>query len=249
MKKILGVAIGMVLLGAAIVWATGEGNMEGAETKVMGFPGSHGSLWQLKGAQPYLIGGYGDNFSHNGEKVKPVTGDAKVLLDAEQDMGIMIATINGTINPEKGKIYTGQIKLVYKVLPKKGPSFMEGGVADFVYLHGDTGQGPPVMPKTRTFIGAWSPVDVYVDEKLVYKNLHGHMMYTEKVRDTVTQAIYADASRKTFYSPKNPKEGYIVNPDGRELHFVAHTAEKDPNNFPPHTVWIHLNFEEAGEIK
>jgi len=249
MKKAMLIVLSLLVMGAGMVWADEMGHMGGSSKEVKSFAGTHGAVWQLRGTNPHLIGGYGDNFSYSGEKVKPVKGEAKVLLDAEQNIGIMIVKFNGSINPEKDKVYTGEIKLIYTVLPAKGPSFWEGGVADFVYIHGDTGQGPPVMPKTRTFLAAWSPVDVYVNGDLVYENLDGHMMYTERSRDPKTQAIYADSSRKTYYSPKRSNNGYIIDPDGRELHFVAHSKVKDPNNFPPHTVWIHLNFEDVKEIK
>lgn len=232
------IAVGLILMGSVMSWAKEE---------VKSFPGSHKAIWQLEGSQPYLIGGYGDNFSYSGENVKSLTGEASVLVDAEQNIGIITVVVNGTIHPEKDKVYSGQIKLVYQVLPTDGPLFWEGGVADFVYIHGDTGQGPPVMPKLRTFLASWAPVDVYVDGKLVYEALDGHMMYTERSRDPRTQAIYADASRTSYYSPMEPGKGYVVAPDEKELHFVAHSTVKDPDNFPPHTVWIHLNFEEVKE--
>jgi len=80
-------------------------------------------------------------------------------------------------------------------------------VADFVYVHGDTAPGPPVMPKVRTFLGSWGPVDVYIGGELVYQGLDWHIMLTERSRDLTTNAIYADADRKSFYSPVEPTKG------------------------------------------
>lgn len=218
-----------------------------AQEEVLGFEGKHGPVWSLRGARPFLIGGYGDNFAYAGEGVVALEGEAEVLLNAEEDTGTMTAVVNGTIHPEKGKTYSGEIKIVYHVAPTDGPAFWEGGVADFVYIHGDTEQGPPVMPRIRTFLAAWAPADVYVNGELVYEGLDGHMMYTERARDTITQAIYANADRTAFYSPMTPSEGYIVAPEERELHLVAHSTVEDPDNFPAHTLWIHINFEEAIE--
>lgn len=247
MKKLLIVAVGIFLITSSLSWADHPAD---APKDVQSFPGAHEAVWYVVGMKPHLIGGYGDNFNYSGDKVTPLTGEATVFVDAEQDTGIMIVTVQGTIQPEKDKTYTGEIMLVYKVLPKpKAPAFQEGGVADFIYLHGDSKQGPPVMPKVRTFLGAWALADLYVDGKLVYKDLDGHMMFTERSRDPETQAIYADASKTTIYSPKTPGKGYVIDPEGRELHFVAHSMEEDPDNFPPNTVWIHLNFEEAKEAQ
>ncbi len=247
MKKILIIFVGVFLITSSISWAD---QPEKGPKDVKSFPGAHDVVWQVVGAKPHLIGGYGDNFNYSGDKVTPLTGEAKVFVDSEQEIGMMIVKVHGTIHPEKEKTYTGEIMLVYKVWPQpEAPAFQEGGVADFIYLHGDSKQGPPVMPKLRAFLGAWALADLYVDGKLIYKDLDGHMMYTERSRDPETQAIYADESKTTFYSPKTPEKGYVIDPEGRELHFVAHSMEQDPDNFPSNTVWIHLNFEEAKEVQ
>ncbi len=215
-------------------------------TSVSSFMGMHDSLWTLKATSPFLIGGYGDNFNYDGSNVSPMFGKAMVKLDAERDTGTMVVTLKGTINPQKGKSYTGDIKIYYKI-DKGGPDYKEEGVADFIYLHGDTKQGPPLMPKLRTYLAAWGSTDVYVNDKLVYQNLDGHMMLTERSRDTKTRAIY-NKDKSGFYSPNDPTNASIADPDSQELHFVAHSKQADKKNFPPHTVWIHINFEDVTDI-
>ena len=211
------------------------------------FEGEHAPVWNLKASRGRLIGGYGDNFNYDGSKVVDIGGEAEARLDVDKDTGLATATFTGTINPEQGKTYTGEIKLVYKQFQGEMP-FQEGGIADFIYLHGDTGQGGPVMPTIRGFVSAWGPADVFVNGELVYQGLAGHVMLTERARDLTTNVIYADAGRTTPYSPKEPAKGYIVAPDEWELHFVAHSEAEDPNNFPPNTVWIHLNFATVEEV-
>jgi hypothetical protein len=169
-----------------------EGEIQSKE--VIEFEGEHPPLWHLKAKKPFLIGGYGDNFNYDGSRVTPLLGKAKVILDSVKETGTIAVSLTGTINPEKGKTYTGKIKIYYRIATK-GPAFWEGGVADFIYLHGDTKQGPPVMPKTRTFLGVWGYADVYVNGELVYEGLDGHVMYTERTRDTATKAIYSEAPR------------------------------------------------------
>lgn len=238
----------LLFAGGSILSASSLSADEPAQTgsEVLGFVGEHDSVWYLKATNPLLIGGYGDNFSYDGSRVVPLKGSAEVVLDAKRNTGDMSVTIQGTIKPEKGKVYTGEIKLVYSIA-EEGPAFWEGGVADFVYLHGDTGQGPPVMPKVRTFLGAWGLADVYVNGELVYEGLDGHMMYTERSRDPETRAIY-NRDRTGFYSPKDPANYSIAGPLDKEIHFVAHDTVADPQNFPPHSVWIHLNFEEVFDL-
>lgn len=215
-------------------------------SEVLSFAGQHQQTWHLKATKPLLIGGYGDNFNYDGSNVTPLLGVAEAVFDAEKDLGTAVVNLKGSIHPEKGKIYSGDIMLVFRV-KKGGPAFQEGGVADFVFLHGNTKQDAPVMPKTRTFLGMWGDADVYVNNQLVYKNLMGHMMYTERVRDTKSRAIY-NKDKSGYYSPQNPDNGSVAAPDEKELHFVAHNMEEDKNNFPNHSVWIHLNFETVTDI-
>ncbi len=215
--------------------------------KVLGFKGSHDPVWRLIGTKPHLIGGYGDNFSYDGSRVVPIIGEGEVVLDAENDRGTAKYTVYGTIYPEKDKIYSGEITFIYRVADE-GPAFQEGGVADFIYLHGDTKQGAPVMPTNRTFLGSWGKADIFVNGSIVYRDMMAHVMYTERTRDTKTQGIY-NSDKSGFYSPKSPADGSIADRKGKELHFVAHSAKEDRGNFPPHSMWIHLNFEEVRELK
>ena len=247
-RMLIGFAVGCMALSvmASAYGDTGGSAKGNVAMEVIGFDGSHSPVWDLKADSPLLIGGYGDNFNYNGSQVVPMLGKAKVILDTERDGGAMVVKLKGTINPEKGKTYTGDITIHYAIA-KGGPAFREGGVADFIYLHGDTKQGPPVMPKVRAFLAAWGSADIYVNDELVYKGMDGHMMYTERARDPKTRAVYK-RDRSGFYSHKDPANGSVVDPNGRELHFVAHSMQQDKGNFPPHTVWIHLNFQNVTDL-
>jgi hypothetical protein len=102
------------------------------------------------------------------------------------------------------------------------------------------------MPKVRTFLASWGSADVYVNGKLVYPKLMGHIMYTEGSRDHVSQEVY-NSKKLGHYDPKKPADGSVADPNARELHFVAHNMKPDKGNFPPHAVWLHINFEDASE--
>ena len=124
----------------------------------------------------------------------PVDGTATVEVDAETNSGRMEVLFNGTITPEKGKTFTGDIRIVYEEF-SEGSAFWEGGIADFVYLHGDSGQEAPVMPKVKSYLASWGPADVYANGELIYQDLIGHMMYTEGSRDGET---YADLQKRSL---------------------------------------------------
>jgi hypothetical protein len=241
-KKLMVAAVLLVLSSWAVL---ADGSPE--QVDYMTFEGRHKDVWKLEASQGLLIGGYGDNFNYDGSKVVPIDGTATVELNAKENTGLMEVSFTGTITPEKGKTYAGDIRVVYDEFDD-GSEFWEGGIADFVWLHGDTGQEAPVMPKIRAYLSTWGPADIYVDGELIYENLVGHMMYTEGSRDKETFAIYNE-SGSGYYSPKDPSNGSIAHPDETEIHFVAHTVDPDEGNFPPHTVWLHLNFRDVEEIR
>ncbi len=213
---------------------------------VMGFLGEHDANWKLEATDPLLIGGYGDNFNYDGSNTKLLSGTAVVNVNAETNTGIIEVVFEGTINPEANVTYTGEIKIVFDKFAEDAP-FWEGGIADFVYLHGATKQGPPVMPKVITYLASWGMADVYVNGELVYENLDGHMMYTERSRDVDTFAIY-NSDMTGFFSPADPGNSSIADPDEREIHFVVHDTTSDTDNFPPNAIWIHLNFTNVKEV-
>ena len=243
-RSLLFTVILLTSLSAATI-SFAEGSQE--KTEYLSFSGKHDPVWKLEAPDLLLIGGYGDNFNYDGTKVKPLDGKASVEINTETNTGIMEVVFNGTINPEKGKTYNGEIRIVYDKFAE-GSDFWEGGIADFVFLHGDTKQEAPVMPKLRTYLATWGPADIYVDGQLVYEALAGHMMYTERSRDKETFAI-SNKDRSGFYSPKEPSNFSIANPNEKEIHFVVHTTVGDKGNFPPHTVLLHLNFRSIKELR
>ena len=119
--------------------------------------------------------------------------------------------------------------------------FMQGGVAELLYLHGDSGQGPPVMPKVWTYLAGWGDLDIFVDDKLVYDDLMGHFMITEQARRD-NKIVDEDGIP---YNPERKAESGFTNPDKTEFHIVAHSMKSDENNFPPDADLIHLNFQKV----
>lgn len=115
------------LLVGSILFANGTTE----EVDYMTFEGSHDDVWKLEARSPLLIGGYGDNFVYDGNAVVPLVGTAMVDVNAKTNEGSLIAEFTGTITPEAGVSYTGDIRIEYTVFGE-GSDFWEGGIADFV---------------------------------------------------------------------------------------------------------------------
>lgn len=199
-----------------------------------------GADWAFTADEALVIGGYGDNFAYDGTNVRGIPGSARVVLDTDADEGTITATLrtnsdSGPVVMADGTPLTGRIELVMKV-GQQGTRFQE-----FVDLHGDTGNEAPVMPKIFNYLAGWGPTDVYVNGELQYEDLVGHIMFSERSRRSDGSIRRGDE----VYSPMLEDKTGFTDAGDTEFHFVAHTTEPDPDNFPPHTIWLHLNFQDV----
>jgi len=72
---------------------------------------------------------------------------------------------SGPIRFSKDESIAGDITIVMSDSSEEAP-YMEGGISEYLWLHGDTGQDAPVMPRQFTFLVGWGRVDVYVNGEL-----------------------------------------------------------------------------------
>jgi len=205
--------------------------------------------WNLKAQNALVIGGYSDNFDYSGENVRPLIGTATVDVDSAANWGTVMANVrttseSGPIRFSKDVSLTGDITVVMRDFNEEAP-YMKGGIAEFLWLHGDTGQGTPVMPRQFTFLAGWGRVDVYVNGELRYPGLEGHFMYTEQARRGAEDGYKVMRSDGTVYDPSLADKTRFTNSSDGELHIVVHSPTPDEGNFPQQSQWMHLNFADV----
>jgi len=197
--------------------------------------------WILEAQDTLIIGEYGHNFAYDGNKVRPVEGKASVNINSETNTGsVVIELKNAKHQLSADEFIEGDIRIVMEEFEGEQP-FKQGAIAENLYLHGDSGNGPPVMPKLFTFLAGWGLVDIYVDGEKEYEDLDAHIMYTEGAR--VNNKIMKEDG--TVYNPKLKSESGFTDSSKREFHIVAHSTDEDKDNFPPNSRWIHINFQEV----
>ena len=127
------------------------------------------------------------------------------------------------------------------------------GIAQNVYLHGDTGGGTPIFPTVFTYLAAWGFTHVTLDGE-PFLNKYGlpgperwvsHMMLTEGVRndDGTVRALGGE-----IYDPKRHKTVGAVDPTDMELHleFMDERFPTVQNNNPAMFAFqYHLVFEDV----
>lgn len=223
-----------------------------------------GPEWHLEGTEVRLIGGYGDNFSYDGSKVTKGSGRVEIHVNSDTDVGSIVASFTvPTFHPSKDiTLKNPQVTLIYPLFgfPPEAqmPACFEGGIADSVTLHGDSGCEAPIMPKHFDYLASWGPVLVFVNGEQLkgaptmmgmdnpMGAFLGHLMYGEQVRDPETFKLY-QRDGKTPYSPKEPGNGSVASadPNDRMIHLVARSEVEDPSNFPGFDFFLHVNFDKV----
>lgn len=231
------------ILGAAALVAAGLGFTPDTPTD----EAAKADSWHIRADGARIIGGYGNNFAYDGSNVRHLRGQAEMTLDAEAGTGRLEITLHTT--PESGPIrfstdqsWEGEIRIVQML----NTSEMDmARIAEKAWLHGDTGNEAPVMPKVYNYFATWGPSKIFVNGEEAVPMIGSHTMFSEQARGADGRI----AKNGQVYSPMVQDKTGFTNPSETEFHYVAHTTEPDQGNFPPHTAWIHLHFSDVEVIE
>ncbi|MDT8369126.1 MAG: hypothetical protein RQ745_07950 [Longimicrobiales bacterium] len=207
-------------------------------------PGEMPGRWQIEATDARIIGGYGHNFAYDGENVRPLEGTARMTLDTEAGTGELEINIrttaeSGPLHFSKDQSWSGDIRIVQKLNTNQMDA---ARIVEEAWLHGDTGNEAPVMPKLFNYFATWGPSTIWVNGEEVVPMIGSHTMFSEESRNAAGKIV--NAAGEVYTPMKQDKTGY-TNPDETEFHYVAHTTQPDSDNFPPHTAWLHLHFSDV----
>ncbi len=248
--------IAFVVILVACTGAEGAAGLPGpkGEPGPQGPPGSEApaqplsKVFHAAAGNAWIVGGYGDNFNYTGEKYTQTDGFVTIDVNDETNEGVLVAQWDARdwkYDDSKSPA-TGTMKVIWTDFFGEA-DFMDGGIANDLLLHGDSGQEAPVLPTVYTYSGGWGSADVYLNDEMIYDDVVAHYMVTDGTRDPVTHAVHTRDGVGIFTpAPKggDPGDGFTY-PDRVLTHVVVHTDVKDPNNFPPFTMFMHVNFENT----
>lgn len=210
-----------------------------------------GKPFQITGTNGYLVGGAGDtgnSFRYDGSQIWVGPGQASVIVDEESNTGVVTGTV-----VTHGHTYTITLTKFAGMKP-----FMDGGIARDLYIHGTTGNGPPVLPGVWTYLAGWGRGDVYKDGKLLYGNYEAHFMLTQGTRDKETHRVDFPGPKRFLMAKKSGNQSEIkaaeleieqaatraIDTNTMQLHVVAHSEKRNPNHFPPFETFIHFMWDD-----
>jgi len=182
----------------------------------------------LTAARVHQVGRFNEppGWNHMGNdasNVHPVEGVVEVNVDEIKNAGRFVARL---------KVPEGALVIEMDRFHEFNPC-QDGGVAGYVYEHGDSGCGDTNWPKTFIYIAGWGFGHATLDGRPLYQDYQMHFMVTQGIRDRKTLKVdYPRLDKKTSAGE--------VNPAAQQLDFYIRSPETDDRNDPPRKVFDHF---------
>lgn len=164
-----------------------------------------------------------DHMDNQAERVHPVEGTVEIDVDEIANTGTFIAKL---------KVPEGDLVIEMERFHEFSPC-QDGGVAAFIFEHGDAGCGDTNWPKSLLYVAGWGYGRATLNGQVLHENYQMHFMVTQGIRDRKTL--------KVNYPLLNKKSAAgEVNPATQQLDFYIRSPEVDERNNPPRQVFHHF---------
>lgn len=108
----------------------------------------------------------------------------------------------------------------------------DGGIAAWLFEHGDSGCGDSNWPKSILFIAGWGWGSATLDGEPLHQDYQIHFMVTQGMRDRETLVVDPGAT--------GANEAGAVNPAAMQLDFYIRSPETNEANHPSREVFDHF---------
>ena len=161
-----------------------------------------------------------DHIDNEAKSVSPVDGMVEIDVDEVKNTGKFIARL---------KIPQDDLVLEFDRFHQFNPC-QDGGIAAFIFEHGDSGCGDSNWPKSLIYLAGWGYGHATLNGKPLYQDYEMHFMVTQGMRDRKTL--------KTSY-PLLTKHTHAgeVNPATQQIDFYIRSPETDQRNNPTRKVF------------
>ncbi len=108
----------------------------------------------------------------------------------------------------------------------------DGGIAAWLFEHGDSGCGDGNWPKSILYVAGWGWGSATLDGEPLHSDYQIHFMVTQGMRDRGTLAVSQDMV--------GAEGAGAVNPAAMQLDFYIRSPEENPANHPAREVFDHF---------
>ena len=182
----------------------------------------------LSAGRVYMVGGLDDppgwnHIDNDASNVLAVEGTVEIEVNEITNTGQFIARLT---------VPEGDLVVELDRFNEFNPC-QDGGVAAFIYEHGDSGCGDTNWPKTLLYIAGWGYGHATLNGELLHEDYQIHFMVTQGMRDRETLEVnYPLLNKKSAAG--------AVNPAAQQLDFFIRSPETNQNNNPTRELFHHF---------
>lgn len=162
-----------------------------------------------------------DHMGNDATNLRAVHGEALVDVNEITNTG----TFRAELRLPEGD-YTVELERFHQFSPCQ-----DGGVAAFLFEHGNSGCGDSNWPKSVLYVAGWGFGRAMLNGEPLYEDYEIHFMVTQGMRD-----------RETLEVQLNPRSGEAgaINPAAQQLDFYIRSPQRNEANHPNRQVFDHF---------
>lgn len=164
-----------------------------------------------------------DHMGNDASNVHAVHGTVEIDLDEIANSGSFVARL---------RVPEGALVIALDRFHEFSPC-QDGGIAAYLYEHGDSGCGDSNWPKSFLWLAGWGYGHATLNGEPLHEDFQMHFMVTQGMRDRETLEVDYPLLNKR--SPAG-----AVNPAMQQLDFYIRSPENDSRNNPTRAVFHHF---------
>ena len=164
-----------------------------------------------------------DHMGNDGAGVHPVGGTVEIDVNEIDNTGRFVPRL---------EVPDGELSIEMDRFNEFSPC-QDGGIAAYIFEHGDSGCGDTNWPKTLLYVAGWGFGHATLNGATLYEDYQIHFMVTQGMRDRETLGVNYPLLNK------NSAAG-AVNPAAIQLDFFIRSTEGDDRNNPTRAVFDHF---------
>ena len=164
-----------------------------------------------------------DHIGNDAANVRPVHGTVSIDVSERENTGTFLARVG---LPE------GELVIAMDRFNEFSPC-QDGGIAAFIYEHGDSGCGDTNWPKSFLPLAGWGYGHATLNGVMLYEEYEIHFMVTQGMRNRDTLEV-------RYPLPGKTTSAGAVNPAAFQLDFFIRSPETDDRNNPTRMVFDHF---------
>jgi hypothetical protein len=162
-----------------------------------------------------------DHMDDDASHLRAVAGEVSIDVDEIENSG----TFRARLELPEGS-YVIELDRFHEFSPCQ-----DGGIAAYLFEHGDSGCGDMNWPKSLLYVAGWGYGHATLNGEPLYEDYEIHFMVTQGMRDRDTLRVMLE--------PGSGEAG-AVNPATQQLDFYIRSPERNDANHPTREVFDHF---------